>query len=145
MKPTVEISCKLSTTDSLAPLGLEIWIDHQMVFDQTHVAETTTFNHAMIDDEAEHELRFVLKNKTAEHTVVDESGNFIKDACLIISDLSFDGIQLGHTLTEFATYEHNFNGTNNNIQAKFFGTMGCNGTVSFKFTTPFYLWLLEHM
>jgi len=124
---------------------MEIWLDDQLIFDQDRVAETTAFTHELSDDDAEHELRFVLKNKTAEHTAIDDAGNIIKDACLIISDLTFDEIQLGYMFIELATYSHDFNGTGNQTQDKFYGTMGCNGTVSLKFSTPVYLWLLENM
>jgi hypothetical protein len=31
------------------------------------------------------------------------------------------------------------------IKDKFYGSMGCNGTITFEFNTPFYLWLLENM
>jgi len=99
----------------------------------------------MPDDEAEHDLRFVLKNKTAEHTQIDEAGNIVNDARLKITDMAFDEIQLGHMITEQAVYDHDFNGTGVMSQHKFYGEMGCNGTVSLKFTTPVYLWLLEHM
>jgi len=47
--------------------------------------------------------------------------------------------------TELATYTHDFNGTKELTQEKFYGVMGCNGTVSLKFATPIYLWLLENM
>jgi len=87
----------------------------------------------------------VLKNKTAEHTQVDDHGNIITDARLLITDLAFDEIKLGHMLVEQAVYTHNFNGTGATIQDKFYGELGCNGTVSLKFSTPMYLWLLEHM
>jgi hypothetical protein len=98
----------------------------------------------MPDADAEHELRFVLKNKTAEHTKIDQDGNIVKDSWLTVSDLSFDEIQLGHIGTELAVYTHDFNGTGNQTQEKFYGTLGCNGSVSLKFTTPIYLWLLEN-
>jgi hypothetical protein len=38
-----------------------------------------------------------------------------------------------------------FNGTSEVTEDKFYSELGCNGTVSLKFTTPMYLWLLEHM
>jgi hypothetical protein len=97
------------------------------------------------DDDGEHELRFILKNKTADHTQVDEAGNIVADATLTVTDLAFDEIRLGHMVTEQAVYTHDFNGTQKEIQDKFYGEMGCNGTVSIKFSTPIYLWLLEHM
>jgi hypothetical protein len=77
--------------------------------------------------------------------MVDESGVIVKDACLIISDLAFDEIALGHIVTEKSVYIHDFNGNDSLTQHKFFSQMGCNGVVSLKFTTPMYLWLLENM
>jgi hypothetical protein len=142
---TVKISCVIDTTDSAVPLSMEIWLNNQLIFDQAWVTESLTISHELSDLEAEHELRFVMKNKTTNHTKVDESGAIVKDACLTISDLAVDEIALGHILIEKAVYTHDFNGTGNQIQDKFFGRMGCNGAVSLKFTTPMYLWLLENM
>jgi hypothetical protein len=124
---------------------MEIWFDDQKIFDQDWITESQTISYKLSDLDAEHELRFVMKNKTTAHTKVDESGVIVKDACLIISDLAFDDIALGHILTEKAVYTHNFNGNGEAVQDKFFGQIGCNGTVSLKFTTPMYLWLLENL
>ena len=146
MTPTVTITFNLATTDAMAELGFEAWIDPRKFLDIDHVTETQKITVDVDDqDDAEHELRLVLKNKTTEHTKVDENGNIIADARLIIKDLAFDEIQLGHMLVEQAVYTHDFNGTGDTTQAKFYGELGCNGTVSLKFTTPMYLWLLEHM
>jgi hypothetical protein len=86
-----------------------------------------------------------MKNKTSDHTKVDSDGNIVADARLTITDLSFDEISLGHMVTEQAVYTHDFNGTSAIIQDQFYHELGCNGTVSLKFNTPIYLWLLEHM
>jgi len=43
-----------------------------------------------------------MKNKTQEHTQIDADGNVIKDASIIIDDLAFDGVKLGHILTEYS-------------------------------------------
>jgi hypothetical protein len=142
---TVKISCVIDTTDCKSALGMEIWFDDQQIFNQDWVTESQTISYELSDIDAEHELRFVMKNKTADHTKVDESGIIVKDACLIISDLAFDDIALGNIVTEKAVYTHNFNGNGETVQDKFFGQMGCNGTVSIKFTTPMYLWLLENL
>jgi hypothetical protein len=69
----------------------------------------------------------------------------VSDATLAISNLAFDEIKLGHMVTKLATYDHDFNGTKAPVQDRFYGEMGCNGTVSLGFTTPIYLWLLENM
>jgi len=146
MTPTVTITFNLATTDATAELGFEAWIDQRKFLDVDHVKEAQPVTVELNDqDNAEHELRLVLKNKTAEHTQVDDHGNIITDARLLITDLAFDEIKLGHMLVEQAVYTHNFNGTGATIQDKFYGELGCNGTVSLKFATPMYLWLLEHM
>ena len=139
------ISCIVDTTNSAAALGFEAWINNQKFFDSDHVQAQQQIVVEIADDDGEHELRFVLKNKTSEHTQVDGAGNIVSDARLIVTDLEFEEIALGHILTEQAVYTHNFNGTQKEIQDKFYGEMGCNGIVSLKFTTPIYLWLLEHM
>jgi hypothetical protein len=146
MTPTVCITFNLATTDATAELGFEAWIDQRKFLDLDHVKETQKITVELDDqDDAEHELRLVLKNKTTEHTQVDEHGNILADARLLITDVAFDEILLGHMLVEQAVYTHNFNGNGNTTQAKFYGELGCNGTVILKFTTPMYLWFLEHM
>lgn len=145
MQPLVKISCTITTSDDSAPLGLEIWLDDQKLLDQNVVSQDILFVHELSDADAEHELRFVMKNKSTEHTKIDKAGNIVKDACLSVSDLRFDEIDLGHMLTEQAVYTHNFNGTGEQIQDTFFGIMGCNGVVSLRFSTPIYLWLLENL
>jgi hypothetical protein len=139
------ISCKIETSDPACSLGVEIWLDDLLIFNQEHVTDTVEFCHDMNDDTADHALRFVLKNKPADYTQVDADGNIIKDARLKISDIEFDGIELDYMITQQATYTHNFNGAGTEAQEKFYGEMGCNGTVSLEFSTPIYLWLLEHM
>ena len=145
MENTVKISCLIDTTDCKSVLGMEIWLDNQQIFNQDWVTEPQTISYEFSDLDADHELRFVIKNKTVDHTKVDESGAIVKDACLVISNLAFDDIALGNIVTEKAVYTHDFNGTGSLTQDKFFGQMGCNGTVSMKFTTPMYLWLLENL
>lgn len=145
MSNTVTISCILDTTDASTALGFEAWIDNQKFFDSAHVQAKQQIVVEIVDDDSEHELKFVLKNKRSDCTRIDEVGNIISDATLSITDLSFDEIELGHMFAEQATYTHDFNGNGPISQHKFYGNLGCNGTVSLKFTTPIYLWLLEHM
>lgn len=145
MEEKIKISCSIGTTDGSATLGAEVWIDDQRIFNSEHVTETVNVEHEMPDDEGEHEIRFVLKNKTAEHTKINEAGEIVQDARLTVSDVEFDEIKLGQVFIDQAVYTHNFNGTQDEIQDKFYGEMGCNGSVALKFSTPVYLWLLENM
>ncbi len=124
---------------------MEIWIDNQKLFDQAHVQESHRISTDLSDSDGEHELRFVLKNKLSEHTQIDADNTIVSDARISVSDIEFDGIALDQLVPVLAKYQHNFNGTGELIIDEFYGELGCNGTVSLKFTTPIYLWLLEHM
>lgn len=145
MTNTFTISCILDTTDPSAHLGFEAWVDNQKFFDTDHVQERQTIFIEIPDEDGEHELRFVMKNKTSDHTRVDSDGNIVSDARLTITDLAFDQIQLGHIISKQSVYSHNFNGNGDTTQSQFYNELGCNGTVSLKFTTPVYLWLLEYV
>lgn len=146
MSSTVIISCRLGTTNAVVPLGFEAWVDDQKFFDTDHVQSDQPIQIEIADDDAEHELRLVMKNKRSDHTQVDSAGNIISDARLVITDLAFDEIALGQLVADHAVYIHDQNAQLPiPVQDKFYSEMGCNGTVSLKFTTPVYLWLLEHM
>jgi len=146
MSSNVTISCTLGTTNPEMPLGFEAWVDDRKFFDTDHVQAQQKIVLEISDNDGEHELRFILKHKTLDHTQIDEASNIISDARLIVTDLAFDEIQLGHTVTEQSVYTHSQNNhSQSTIEDKFYSEMGCNGIVSLKFSTPIYLWLLEHM
>ena len=146
MTNTFSITADVDTNSADNPIGLEVWVDDKLLQDINPVVRETVINIEVEDtDDVEHELKFVLKNKTQDHTTVDESGNILKDSVVKIKNLKFDEIELGHMFYEQAVYYHNFNSNGPDTKEKFYGTMGCNGTVVLKFTTPMYLWLLENM
>jgi hypothetical protein len=142
---TTCISFDISSSDFSARLGLEAWIDNTEIFSCDHVQQAQTITFDLSDDDGDHELRFVLKNKIEEHTQIDQNGIIVKDAVLIVDNLKLDEIDFGSIFSEHAVYTHNFNGSAAEIQDKFYGAMGCNGVVSLKFSTPAYIWLLENM
>jgi hypothetical protein len=142
---TINFWCSIAPTNAAAALGMEIWVDNQKLFDQAHVQEHHKISTDLSDDDGEHELRFVLKNKLSKHTQVDANNTIVSDARISVSNIEFDGIALDQLVSELAEYRHNFNGTGEPIIDKFYSELGCNGTVTLKFTTPVYLWLLEHM
>ena len=142
---TAKISLVLDSTDYSIPLGAELWIDDHCIYNTDHVTESTPVVYELRDSAGEHELKIVLKNKQSDHTEVDNAGNLTKDAMLTVSAICFDDIDCSQLMFDLSTYTHNFNGFADETVAGFFGSMGCNGTVSLKFSTPFYLWLLENM
>jgi len=145
MTDQVQVACTISSLDPTAAVGLEIWLDDTQIYNTEHVIDPVNCTHGFADTDGEHQLRFVMKNKTQAHTTIDQEGNILSDCRLCIEKLSFDEIEVGQIFIEQAVYEHDFNGTADTIQDKFFGEMGCNGTLTLAFTTPVYLWLLENM
>jgi D-mannonate dehydratase len=144
MNNTAKISCTIGTINPAAELGLEVWLDDQQLFDTDHVSDQQ-LEWQVTEDEADHELRFIMKNKTTDHTQVDENDKIIQDSRITIQNLCFNEMALGQLVIDHAEYIHDFNGTKDSVTDKFYGEMGCNGTVSLKFTTPIYIWLLENM
>jgi hypothetical protein len=142
---TAKFSCVIAPSDTAVPLGCEIWIDDTCVFAQAHVNDPTVVAHEFSDADGEHILRITLKNKLPEHTRIDDQDNIVSDALLSVTEILFDEIDCTQIVQELAVYRHNLNGTAPEIEDRFFGDMGCNGTVELKFTTPVYLWLLESM
>jgi hypothetical protein len=141
----IKLTFEVVPTMPDAALGFETWLDNQLMFDTDHLDKTQQIVISLDDTDAEHELKLVLKNKNFEHTRLNSAGEIESDAMLEIRNLAFDDIPVGQIVTEQTVYTHNFNGTAELIQDQFFGVMGCNGTVTLKFTTPMYLWFLENM
>ncbi len=144
MSNKVKLSWIIDTTNPECPLGMEIWLDDQQIFNSDHVKQSMPIEHELSDNDGEHSLRFVMKGKTQAHTKINEAGEILSDSRLIIKDVAFDEIPLKILFNNLSVYSHDFNGTGKEIQDKFHGEMGCNGVVELKFTTPVYLWLLEN-
>ena len=145
MSNTATISFDINTTNAHAELGVEVWINSNLVYQNTHVTALHSFSHTINDDDADHELRIVMSGKKPDHTKIDDQGNIIEDAMLAISNPAIDGIDINYLFNNKTIYKHDFNGSQDKIVDKFYGNMGCNGVISFEFTTPIYLWLLENM
>lgn len=142
---TIKFKCVVGSTDFTVPVGLEIWVDNYRLFDQDHINQTYQVEYEISDDDGDHELRFVLKNKLSAHTRVDAEGSIVSDATVTVSDIKFDDIDCDYLTTTLSQYQHDFNGTGEPTTESFYGELGCNGTVSLKFTTPIYIWLLENL
>ena len=140
-----KFGCDIQTSDPSAALALTIYIDQTILFHTDHVKEFVHFETTIEQEEGAHELRFVMSGKTDEHTEVDDLGNITKDAFLTINNFVLEDLDTTLIFTDQAKYHHNFNGNGAETVDKFFGDVGCNGTISLQFTTPIYMWLLENM
>jgi hypothetical protein len=141
----IKLSLDIVNPSEFHNLGIELWLDKEKFFD--NVIGTGTHHVIYEFDEAKqnHEFLIVLKNKTDEHTTVDEQGNIIKDALIQIHNICLDEIKIDQLVWEKSEYLHRGNGSYESRPHKFYGNLGCNGTVLLEFSTPVYLWLLENM
>ena len=141
----VNFKCDIVNSCPANDLGIEIWLDDQKFFDEKISKNCVPVSYEFDDDDSDRVLKIVLKNKKLNHTIIDDNGQIISDALIEIKNIVFDEIELDYLFYKNTTYTHNYNNTSDTVQENFYGTMGCNGTVELKFSTPFYMWLLEHM
>ena len=142
---TIDMSFNLTSSDYTCGLGFEIFHNDKQVLNIEHVASDTPVAFALDAEEGDQDLKLIMKNKTMDHTMVDEDGQIVKDARLNISNFSIDNLELGHTFLEQCKYYHDFNGSQDPVVDEFYGDMGCNGTLIFSFQSPVYMWILENV
>jgi hypothetical protein len=141
----ITLSFRIVSTDYSVPLGMRVSLDRTVIYENAHLSDQVEIQHPMSDDDGEHELTFEMFGKTSEHTKIDQDGNIISDAMLSISSIEIDQIDIDYLAQLSAVYHHDFNGSQSVVEDKFYGSMGCNGVVIFKFSSPIYLWFLENM
>ena len=96
---------------------------------------------ANIEEDQEHVLEIRLENKTSRDTIT-ENGEIIKDTLLNIDSIAIDDIELGElkwSISEFVGDDPARPILQRCVN------LGWNGSYRLKFTSPFYLWLLENM
>ena len=140
----IQIKFGVSNTDPESLLELQVHMDGKRL-ESLLISQPTDVVYDLELEDGEHELHLILSGKTAAHTVIDAQGAIIKDAMLQFSGVEMDDINIDSMLQKLAVYTHDFNGSGSPTQDSFFHAQGCNGTVSLKFTSPIYLWLLESM
>jgi hypothetical protein len=142
---TFDISFDLTSSDYDCGLGFEVFYNNKQILNIDHCRSSTMLAFTLDAEEGDQELKFIMKNKTMEHTTVDENNKIVNDACLNISNFTINSAELGHTFLEQCKYHHDFNGSQDPVVDKFYGDMGCNGTLIFSFQSPIYLWLVMNM
>jgi hypothetical protein len=143
---TSKLKFDIVPSNPKVPVGVEVWVGPQCILDLAQCTESCTVDHDFDDTvEQQHVVKIVLKNKTTEHTRVDDQGTIVSDSVLEIKNFTIDEIDIDQVVREQAVYCHDFNGTGTETTDSFYNTVGCNGTVTMEFSTPVYLWLLEKM
>jgi len=100
------------------------------------------------------ELIIMRSGKNKGQTVINENGDVLKDQLLHIKGIEIDEIDIGALVYEgvytpdypepWATQQREA-GTELPESFKNVTSMGHDGTWRFKFTSPFYMWLLENL
>jgi len=143
---TETLTFKVEPSNPSVPLQLSVWLNDQCCMPATTITEPFDFSTAIADEEGkQYTLKILMSGKTDEHTKIDDQGNIIQDTVLNFSKFDLMGIGVDQIIYNTAIYRHNRNGHSDDVEEKFFSSMGCNGTVELNFTTPIYLWLLENM
>ena len=145
MQQTSQISFDIHTSDGTAEIAVAVFINDDCIFKTLHYQWAQKIQFSISDDDNEHELRIEISGKNANHTIVDNEGNIVKDVVIQLSNFEIDNLDVNQLFLEKCVYTHDFNGSQPEIVDSFHGIAGCNGTISFSFSTPIYLWLLENM
>ena len=124
-----------------------IWLDdHQVVASEIVSLAQQEIKFERTIDEGLHTLKIRLENKTNSDTNI-RNGEVIDDMLLNIDDITIDDISLGNLLWSaeyILDHPQQYKGQtitklDNCVN------LGWNGTYVLKFTSPFYIWLLEQL
>ena len=123
------------------------WLDDHVVT-QSEIASSAeqivSFERKV--NEGPHELKIRLENKADADTVI-ENGEVVKDMLLNIDDITIDDISLGNLLwsAEYILDKKRIYKGQEIDHLDGCVNLGWNGTYVLKFTSPFYIWLLEKL
>ena len=124
-----------------------IWLDdHQVVASEIVSLAQQEIKFERTIDEGLHTLKIRLENKTSQDTQL-ENGEVVKDMLLNIDDIMIDDISLGNLLwsAEYILDKKQMYKGQEIDHLDGCVNLGWNGTYVFKFTSPFYVWLLENL
>jgi hypothetical protein len=145
-KETLTFSVLLSSTNWGKLPQFSIWLDDKLIVRNMLDNNTPAIKFSEEVIAGTHELKIRLENKMPSDTVLVDS-NIVKDMLLNIDDISINEISLGnllwngkYTLNQSQQYNGAIITEMDNCV-----NLGWNGTYSFAFNSPFYLWLLDSL
>ena len=106
------------------------------------------------EEENNYDLVIKRSGKTVNQTVINDKGDILKDQMLHIKNISIDEIDIGALVYEgvfIPSYpepwasQQKQQGIELPQQMKNVTQMGHNGSWTFTFGSPFYMWLLENL
>lgn len=149
---SLQIKIGLSGTYWDRPPQFEISIDDRVVKQGTISAPSDEIEYHEFTadlDLADHVLGIRLLNKQITDTVqTDDKTQILKDLLLNVESIEIDEVEVGvckWNESEYITDEFvKFNGSTTNRLEQCVN-LGFNGQYRLKFTSPFYIWLLEKL
>ncbi len=124
-----------------------IWLDDHVVI-QSEIPDSAShpISFERMIDEGPHTLKIRLENKTTADTII-ENGDVVKDMILNIDDVIIDDNRLGNLLwsAEYILDDKQMYQGKEIDHLDGCVNLGWNGTYVLKFTSPFYIWLLEKL
>ena len=145
----IAIACTLAINLPEKPLSFKITLNDTDIYDISTTETTYDVAFDVIDgNKADHSIKFILSDKTDNHTEMDANGGVTNSAQVEIKHISIGGIDITDLLMNdntLITYTHDSNGYGKKVTVPFDGVVGYNGVAELKISSPVYLWFLEHM
>lgn len=146
-----EESLKFQVTLSATHWGklpqFSIWLNDENVVSNASVTDTEVIEFSKAIQEGHHELKIRLENKDQKTDTVIENGEIVNDMLLNIVDVSIDNISLGNLLwdAEYQLDQPQIYNSKTITKLDHCVNLGWNGAYVLKFSSPFYIWLLEKL
>lgn len=142
---TTLLTFNVTPSNPQQPLGIEIWFDEFQLLDIHRLTSQQSVECSFDDDiDRLHKLTIIIKNKTANHTIINNN-EIVSDSLINIDNFKLDNIDIDQLVSKLAVYAHDYNGSGSCVNDLFFNSAGCNGSITLEFASPSYIWLLENM
>jgi hypothetical protein len=138
------LSFTVACTEPERNFELTVLLDQHTVYRAT-INTTTPVECVLPQDNCQHTLCIAMSGKTPNDTKIDQHGAITQDAVLTFTDFKIAGVDVEQIVYNTATYQHSYNSNSRPVQDRFYGAMGCNGTVTVPFYTPVYNWIVENL
>ncbi|CAB4133624.1 hypothetical protein UFOVP257_346 [uncultured Caudovirales phage] len=153
-KEVIHFKIGLSGTSSSKQPEFKICVNgsefhHSTLTQNPNITEFFEFDAEI--DEGDNSLGIELLNKLPEDTIKDEAENIIEDMLLTIESIEIDDIDLGSLKWAISAYYPIYpevyldEDQKQQNEIKNCVHLGWNGTWKLPFSSPFYIWLLEHI
>lgn len=153
-KDNIKFSIALDSVYWDKPPVAEFRINGNTVWGPQDITEKTVAEFSVdFEDEKEYQFEMIRSGKT-DKQVKFENNEIVKDQLLSVSNVTIDGVDLGNLIYEIDYYpdypeiwynQQKEAGNEPISPLRNMTSFGWNGTWKIKFTSPFYLWLLENL